>query len=225
MATSSVTHNFVVATPAVADNVDQNFTDVTTFLNNQVVHRDGTKAMTAAFDAGSQKLVNVAAGTVSSDAVNKGQLDPQTDRMSCFLSRSVAQSIPNSAVTDILFDVEAFDIGGLHSTSVNTDRITIPAGGAGLWMFGFTVSWADNATGIRNCFMKRNNASGDRYGNTSFTAGSTGAAAQNGTTLIRLVATDFMELAAFQTSGGALNVNGDATNVGLTTFWAHRLGD
>lgn len=42
----SVTYNFVAGTSAVADNVDQNFSDVTTWVNTNAVHLDGTKAFT-----------------------------------------------------------------------------------------------------------------------------------------------------------------------------------
>ena len=48
MATNvSVTYNFVAGTPSVADNVDQNFTDLVTWINTNAVHLDGSKAFTA----------------------------------------------------------------------------------------------------------------------------------------------------------------------------------
>jgi hypothetical protein len=43
----SVTYNFVAGTPAVADNVDQNFTDIVNWVNTNAVHLDGSKAFTA----------------------------------------------------------------------------------------------------------------------------------------------------------------------------------
>ncbi len=80
MATASVPNgNFVNGTPADADEVDANFAALVSFLNGSVVHRDGSKAMTAAFDAGSQKIVNLTAGTAAGDAVNKTQLDLKSD--------------------------------------------------------------------------------------------------------------------------------------------------
>jgi len=75
MATASVTNLFVDSTAAEAAQVNTNFADLVTFLNNSVIHKDGTKAMTAAFDAGTQKIVNLVAGVASTDAVNKAQLD------------------------------------------------------------------------------------------------------------------------------------------------------
>lgn len=75
MATASVTNTFVAGTAAEAAEVNTNFTNLVTFLNNSVVHQDGSKAMTANFDAGTNKIVNLTAGTAATDAVNKTQLD------------------------------------------------------------------------------------------------------------------------------------------------------
>lgn len=42
----AVTHNFTTGTPAVADEVDVNFQDLVTFINDDVVLVDGSQAMT-----------------------------------------------------------------------------------------------------------------------------------------------------------------------------------
>lgn len=44
---AAVTWNFVAGTPSVADNVDQNFTDLVNWINTNAVHLDGSKAFTA----------------------------------------------------------------------------------------------------------------------------------------------------------------------------------
>lgn len=75
MATASVTNTFVNATTADATDVNQNFTDVVTFLNGSVLHLDGSKAMSGNLDASSNKIVNLTSGTADSDAVNLGQLN------------------------------------------------------------------------------------------------------------------------------------------------------
>lgn len=48
MATASVTYTFTALTKAQAAQVNQNFTNLTTFLNADVVHVDGSKSMTGA---------------------------------------------------------------------------------------------------------------------------------------------------------------------------------
>lgn len=75
MATASVPNAFTNATPADASEVNANFTSLVSFLNNSTVHVDGSKAMTAAFDAGTYKILRVGTGVAATDAVNKGQMD------------------------------------------------------------------------------------------------------------------------------------------------------
>jgi hypothetical protein len=41
-----VSHNFVQGTPSVADDVDDNFTDIVTWINANATHLDGSKAFT-----------------------------------------------------------------------------------------------------------------------------------------------------------------------------------
>lgn len=74
MATAAITNTFVDATPAEAADVNTNFTDLVTFANGSTVHVDGSKAMSGAFDAGTNKIVNVTTGTADNDAVNTAQL-------------------------------------------------------------------------------------------------------------------------------------------------------
>lgn len=44
--TLSVTNDFTGGSPAVADDVDQNFSDIVSFVNTNMVHKDGTVAFT-----------------------------------------------------------------------------------------------------------------------------------------------------------------------------------
>lgn len=100
MATSSVPNpNFVAGTPAVADEVDANFAALVDFDNDSVVHRDGTKAMTAAFDAGSNKVVNLTPGTASTDAVNLGQLTAATSPLPLGVVGFVFRTVAQTAIT------------------------------------------------------------------------------------------------------------------------------
>lgn len=74
-ANAVVTHNFVAGTPAIADEVDQNFTDITTWINTNAVHLDGTKPftgpVTAVLKTPQERWVLVAAaatGSINVDA-------------------------------------------------------------------------------------------------------------------------------------------------------------
>jgi hypothetical protein len=72
MATLNIQHTFVAGTPAEAQEVNQNFTDVRTFVNTQVVHRDGTNPFTVmpVLPSGSASAV-----TTNAHAANKAYVD------------------------------------------------------------------------------------------------------------------------------------------------------
>ncbi len=46
--------------------------------------------------------------------------------------------------TLITWNQELFDVGGYHSTSSNTDRITIPSGKAGYYLINAAIQWDDD---------------------------------------------------------------------------------
>jgi len=51
-------------------------------------------------------------------------------------------SIPDNTNTTLTFNTETFDNGGFHSTSVNTERLTIPVDG--VYLIGCNVSFVIN---------------------------------------------------------------------------------
>ena len=67
----TVTYDFVQGTPANADDVDTNFSDITTWINTNAVHLDGTKSFT-----GLVTLAN-ADPSVANHATRKSYVDGQ----------------------------------------------------------------------------------------------------------------------------------------------------
>jgi hypothetical protein len=124
--------------------------------------------------------------------------------------QSIVQSIPNATFTALLFDVNEKDSVNGHSTSVNTSRYT--AVYAGWYVCSGAYAVALNATGNR----------GVRWAvNGTLLNGSDGWVPGTGTSNNTVVARtkriflnvgDYVELQAFQASGGALNtsVTGEA---------------
>jgi microcystin-dependent protein len=74
MAAASVTNTFTALSPAVASEVNRNFTDLVDFSNDSTVHRDGSKPFTGEVSMGSFKITNVSSGVAANDAVNVAQL-------------------------------------------------------------------------------------------------------------------------------------------------------
>lgn len=127
-------------------------------------------------------------------------------RIGCEARRTTTQSIPDITGTDILFDAEDFDSDSYHSTSSNTNRITIPTGLGGIYAVSFYI----DAVGISAAQM---------------------FIIKNGTTAIRrkavvapldtlnwtgyLAAGDYITAAVFQTSGGSYNLLANTTATAL----------
>lgn len=120
------------------------------------------------------------------------------------LRQTVAQSIPNNAMTALLFDTEDLDREGGHSTSSNTSRYTAQT--AGYYEVSGAVGFTGNATGSR---LAQINVNGTGQNGTEV---GWGTVPNSGhleivvpSTMVYLNVGDYVELAAFQSSGGALN--------------------
>lgn len=143
--------------------------------------------------------------------------------VACELTHSVAQNIPNSVDTAVTFDTEYFDTGDLHAAGSPT-RITVPTGGAGVWLFTFNICFTANATGARGVYLRVNANSADRRV-LGYTAGASWDSTLAGSHVCRLVAGDYMELMAYQSSGAALALKGSNSASHLLAFSAARIGN
>ncbi len=124
------------------------------------------------------------------------------------LRQTAAQSIPNGAVTPILWDTEDLDRDNGHSTVTNTSRYTAQT--PGYYWTSYTLPWAASAAGRRYGRLRTNGTdtsanalsySAQTTPGAALAGGVTGGGVQylNGTT-------DYIELCAFQDSGGALGL-------------------
>lgn len=142
--------------------------------------------------------------------------------LGCSAYNDGAQSIGDAVATAILFGAEDWDTAGLHSTSVNTSRFTIPAGFDGKWSFSYGVSFPANATGIRSAVLRKNGGSdtNDVVGSATFGVGTSATLTSlHAQRTVELVEGDYIELYAYQSSGGALNTGDSlATNRGNVNF-------
>jgi hypothetical protein len=117
--------------------------------------------------------------------------------------RSTAQTLPTGVVTVLSFDGESHDNAGLHEPVTNPGRLT--ASVAGVYAFSLTVSFASNATGVRNV--------GVRVNGSQFAAQDIRNAVNGSSTIITvsgqqiLGAGQWLDAVALQTSGGNLDVD------------------
>ena len=118
------------------------------------------------------------------------------------LTKSAAQSCANNTGTMITWDTETYDTDAFHSTSTNTSRITIPAGKAGYYSISATGAFAGNATGQRYYAFYKNGSFSQIFGRAG---GYSADTVLSGTLILNLAVADYIEVEAFQNSGGALD--------------------
>lgn len=105
------------------------------------------------------------------------------------------------------FNTEDEDTDSMHDTVTNNPRITVPV--AGIYLLTACVEFAANATGVRATGFRKNSSgtnapnikgrwvSGDGLGGGSIIGGAISS-------VVKLVATDYVEVVALQNSGGNL---------------------
>lgn len=133
-----------------------------------------------------------------------GSSTPTAAAVQCYKGGN--QSISNSTTTVVTFDSEFIDTNGFHSTSTNTDRLTVPTGYAGKYLVIATANFAGNSTGIRQLLLYKNTTVvAENVIATNSSGGSTNANAQ---IIVDLAVGDYVTFSVWQNSGGALNIQG-----------------
>jgi len=110
-------------------------------------------------------------------------------------------TLANNTATRITMNTEFFDTDAFHDTSTNTARMTIPAGKGGKYLVCMGGGFEASGTGFRAIFLYKNNNSHIDLLSEAPTANTVKIGRS---VIIDLVAGDFIELFAQQTSGGNL---------------------
>ena len=147
----------------------------------------------------SGQVLTVAAGVPSWATPSTG-----TTFVGCSITNTApgSQNISNSTLTAITFANENFDTNNFHSTSTNTQRITIPSGKDGYYQVNGSVRWDANTTGSRSVYIYKNGSDvGSNYCTPSANNPSNALSV-----ILYLVAGDYIELSVFQNSGATRTV-------------------
>lgn len=129
---------------------------------------------------------------------------------------NAAQALTTATFTALAFNSEHIDQSGnaadtMHDTVTNNSRLTCRY--AGVYQISGTVEFAANATGIR--ILRIRHSTGPTYISSMAITNAGGAdpTAITVSTLYPLAVNDYVELVAYQASGGNLNVtfNGNYT--------------
>lgn len=161
---------------------------------------------------------NFAAGNILTEA----QLDTLSDDIAflanppkCRVYNSAAISVTNSVETALTFNSERFDTDTLHSTSVDTGRITFTT--AGTYLVGGSIRWEDSASTVAQRLAIRLGGA-TKLAETLNNHANNGGSPLSIATLYAFSAGDYIELVAYQNTTGALNVT--ATGNQSPEFWA-----
>ena len=124
-ADATVPNNFVTGTPAVADDVDANFTAILTWLNTNAVHLDGSKAFTGAPSYAADP-------STGNELARKSYVDAKADpRCGAWVARSSSdQTFAPGANAAFSFDTEVADSDGFWTSG---STVTIPTGKSGVY--------------------------------------------------------------------------------------------
>jgi len=167
---------------------------------------DGLKIFAIKRDADGNAILTMF--DVAGDPVPETVGDPVVVEVSVRATRTAGQTIANDTNTDITFPSEDYDVGGLHDTAINPDRITIPTDKDGLYSIMAGCSFAANATGFRFVRITVNGVLENQGDQTKVQAVTVGGAntAINVARQVKLVVGDIVRLSVRQTSGGNLSV-------------------
>lgn len=160
-----------------------------------------------------------ALGAVASSALFTGNLTAEGSLALkvpfCRVTHSAAQSTTSGSDFTLAFDTDTKNNYSMHSTATNTSRITFNQSGVAI--IGGSVRFTANATGVRILYIYLNGATklDERI---HMTASGTNTTRIGIATAYPVVAGDYVELVANQTSGGPLDLDSAAPT--FPQFWA-----
>mgnify|MGYP001615564739 CR=1 FL=1 len=151
----------------------------------------------SAGSSGTPMAISTSTGLSLADGVLK-----VADANSARVYNNANQTITTATVTALTFNSESYDNGALHSTSINTSRLTAAVAGRYL-VHGF-VWFNSNTTGQRQARLHKNGTVVTH----AIVPGSAVAIVIHVSDILDLTANDYMELCVYQDSGGNLDVVG-----------------
>ena len=133
----------------------------------------------------------------------------------CRAFHNTTNSITSGTEMTLAFNSEQFDNDGMHSMSVNTERITITTAGVYVFTWGFQLSSDTDYTAAYS-YLRINGTTIAGHGSTLGTYGNATGPLFTGSAIYKCVATDYFEVRANQTNTSA----GANTTGANTTFYA-----
>lgn len=191
-----------------------------TDLDGEVVAiEQGLRNGTAPLNSSNSTLtaLSVSGNSTFTGSVVFSSLVTATAQPRCLVYSTAAQPLPAGAFTAITFEVEEFDVGGLHSTASNPGRITIPAGSSGLYLVGASIRFAAGSAPINVRLLK--NSTTEVGGSEEGVQSSAAQVTLSPQVPMVLDGGDFVTVEAFPT-GSTASVPAVTVRRGASEFWA-----
>lgn len=126
----------------------------------------------------------------------------------CRIRNSANQTISSATLTQLTYDTERWDNGGMHDAAVNPGRLT--AQKTGYYELAAMAEFEPNGVGARVLVMRLNGGNGIVFANLA--GHPTNNTALQISTVYFLTAGDYVDCAVYQDSGGNLNSVVDQNN-------------
>lgn len=192
-----------------------------------LVKRPGMAAFTDDLGAGLLALANITLIPAPEAPPDPVTGEPQTlddfgpaaintMRAKAYLSAATT-SVPNATETTVSFDTEVYDVGNLHDVLTNPSRFTVPTGGDGLYLVIGQIAWAADADGIRSTRLYKNGTSLE--GQQDVAAGTVALSRTQVLAVVSLLAAEYVEMKAYHTAGGALDLQGSSEDETYLTLF------
>lgn len=123
----------------------------------------------------------------------------------CRVTNSTDLTLSDNTDTRVLWNTETYDTSGIHEGVTNPGRMTIPSGKDGYWFITVSASFQLNASGLRALWLYKN-GSRVQPGGYSIQSGAAQTVTCTFTEILSLVATDYLEIFAYQNRGGTLDL-------------------
>lgn len=158
----------------------------------------------------------LAANSVDSAEIAAGAVEPaEFGALPAARARPTSNpTIANNSAVALGLGTGVFDIGNLHDPVTNNTRLTAPIDG--IYTISGQAAFGANATGIRAAQITRNGTN-DILVDAQVSAANSASLATDLplTTIVELNAGDFVELRAFQNSGGDLGLFASRTHLAM----------
>lgn len=117
---------------------------------------------------------------------------------------STAQNIATATWTSMTLNSESYDVGGLHSTATNTSRLTIPAGGGGVYIVTAHIGFTASSGGAGRLLRVYLNGASTLGAQVFCAPSATHAGTLTTTVQYKLAVGDYVECQVYQDTGGIL---------------------